>query len=465
VLAGHHTCEELETRWTASRDVAIAYYAAAGNSNPTQREIHDYAFSRQCWTYTPEAVNDNNYALCDGSVFQHGYAGGWWSGGWGTNYASYVGDSTGARNIGNTGSPTSGHYLMCYWSGTQCIQDWDTDAIQLDTAHEAYLPPECGYPTTAPDSTAYTQCAASGTYQTDIAFPAGSAAETCPSNADSNRLEPVPGPAPSSGGAYIVAPPPSPPAPPAPPPPPTAPPPSPPPPSYSIESVVNSPVMSAAACQQRVFGARYGEDVGTADECVRALASLGIASAGDPAMADSATAGLLYADGYRCYSNASAVFVWSAVVNPTPSRSYVCREGGTPVSGRRLTAQEMQGVQEAQEAHAPSPPSPPPWTSRRAYPPPPAPVATLSAWVDASGYMYSSTLHSQNHSFDSFHPSAEVRGHWEFTKTDVAYISHPICGMLCMVDDRVGHKTVYHGYDECRAKSLTMEFFLDDDRC
>jgi hypothetical protein len=58
-----------------------------------------------------------------------------------------------------------------------------------------------------------------------------------------------------------------------------------------------------------------------------------------------------------------------------------------------------------------------------------------------------------------------VRGHWEFTKTDVAYVRHPVCGTLCMVDDRVGHKAVYHGHDECRAKSLTMEFFLDDDRC
>jgi hypothetical protein len=283
---------------------------------------------------------------------------------------------------------------------------------------------------TAPDPTIYTQCAGSGTYQTDIAYPPGATVETCLSGR--NSLVVVVGSTPSPS--------------------------SPPQPSYSIESVVNSPVISADACQQRVLGGLYEEDVETAAECANALASLGIASAADPAMADSAAAGLLYADGYRCYSNSSNVFVWSAVVNPTPPRSYACREGGTPVyaatddgnGGRRLTAQ--------------APPRPA-WTSRRAYPPPPAPFATLSEWVDASGYMYSSALHAQNSSFLFFHPSVDVRGHWEFTKTDVAYVNHPVCGVLCMVDDRVGHSTVYHGYNECRAVALTMEFFLDDDRC
>ena len=427
---------------------AVAYYAGAGGvANPTQRQLHEYAFSRQCWTHTPEGASGS----CDGALYQHGYAGGWWSGGWGATSAAYIGDSTGARTVGNTGYTYSGHYGVCSWDGVQCVIDTVTATIQLDTVHPAYLPPECGYATAALDSSVHSTCAGSGTYQVDIAFPTGSAAETCPSDA-SNRIEPVP--APSSGGAYIIAPPPAPPAPPAAPPPPTAPPPSPPPPSYSIETVVNSPVPSAAACGQRVFGGVFQEDVESAAECLDALAFLGVASAGDPAMAGATG---LYADGHRCFSNSSNVFVWSAVVNPTPSRSYVCREGGTPVAptddgngGRRLAAQA---------------PPPPPWTSRRAYPPPPAPVATLSEWVDASGYMYSSTLHAQNRSVFAFHPSVEVRGHWEFTKTDVAYVSHPICGMLCMVDDRIGHKTVYHGYDECRAKSLTMEFFLDDDRC
>lgn len=206
---------------------------------------------------------------------------------------------------------------MCYWDDGQCKQDFETDIIQLDITHEAYLPPRCGFPTAAPDPMRYTQCAGSGTYRVDIAFPNGTAAEAC---------------------------------------------------TPETPETPETPVVPA----------------------------------------------------------------------------------GDGNGGRRLTAQA---------------PSPPPWTSRRAYPPAPAPVATLSAWVDASGYMYSSTLHAQNRSYAAFHPSVEVRGHSEFTTTDVAYVRHRVCGMLCMVDDRVGHNTVYHGYNECRAVSLAMEFFLDDDRC
>lgn len=135
-------------------------------------------------------------------------------------------------------------------------------------------------------------------------------------------------------------------------------------------------------------------------------------------------------------------------------------------SGARIAAASSVVIDLDSTAPKPPPPTPPVvWTARRAYPPPPAPVATLSAWVDASGYLYSATLHAQNHTFASFYPSAEVRGYWEFNKTDVAYVFHPVCGMLCMVDDLVGHKTLYHGYNECRAVSAAMEFFLDDDRC
>ena len=74
-------------------------------------------------------------------------------------------------------------------------------------------------------------------------------------------------------------------------------------------------------------------------------------------------------------------------------------------------------------------------------------------------------LHAQNRSFVTFHPSVEVRGHSEFTKTDVAYVSHPTCGVLCMVDDLVGRHTVRYGHDVCMSRSLAMEFYLDNDRC
>lgn len=418
---------------------AVAHY---GTSNPTQRQLHNYAFSRQCWTYTP-AAKAGDTASCNNAMYQHGYTGGWWSIAWATAVATYVGDS-GGGSTGNELLPTSGHYLKCYYDGNNCIQDWATDPIQLDFAHSAYLPPSCTFIKTDPDPTSFTQCAGSGPYRVDIAFPAGSAAEVCPANtAASSRIDVAPTP----GTVYLVAPPPSPPAPPAAPPPPSTPPPAPPPPYYSVEPVINSPVMSIAACRQRLLIGRFEQDVETAAECADALALLGIESGHDTEMANSTG---LYADGYRCYANGANVFVWSAIVNPMPSRSYVCREGGTPVSATNDDGNRRRMAE---------------WTSRRAYPPPPAPVATLSAWVDASGYFYSATLHAQNRTFASFYPSAEVRGHWEFTKTDVAYVFHPVCGMLCMVDDRVGHKTFYHGYNECRAVSAAMEFFLDDDRC
>ena len=171
------TCDTFSTRWTSS--ISRAATELVGNSNPSQRELHDYAFSRWCWQRTFAGQTD-----CESSLFQWGYLSDWWSGGYG-NAATY----TGSGSVGNEGAVQSGHYIVCSWSNGACYNSV-SDQVQLSTAHDAYLPPVCNYNIAAADPSQYTQCAATGAYRVDNEFPSAAAPESCPSSRRMSSLRP-----------------------------------------------------------------------------------------------------------------------------------------------------------------------------------------------------------------------------------------------------------------------------------
>ena len=442
--AALHTCSDFKTRWEARRDAAVAYYAGQGNSNPSQRQIHLWATSRQCWQYSIDGQTS-----CESGLAQWGHKGDWWSGCWSGGACTFTNAGTFLDEYGpGYENPEDGHFIMCSWKSGSCGNDFNTDMIQLNTAHSAYLAPYCNRPTAPLDPSSYTQCAADGPYRVDISFPAGSAAEVCPSSTEL-RLGVVPGP---SEVVYLVAPPPSMPSPPAHPPPP---PPSPPPPSYTVEIVVNDPVTSAPACRQKTSFSGYEEDVESAAECLDALGELGIASSADAAMASSAA---LYADGFRCYSNASSTFVWASISN-LPASAFVCRRGGTPVGASATSS---------------PPPSPPPYSSqRRALNSAPmsklAPVRANSP----GGYFYSTSMNAHVKTFDAFHRNVSVAGTGGVggvgatgrvvgvTRADVGLFFHQVCGTICVVDDALD-AVVYDAY-ACSGASFVVGNLHDAD--
>lgn len=432
-------CDEFKRRWDAS----IARARDDYNANPSYPygniELHTHAFSRQCWQYSHSGGSagvTDPWNSCEERIEQKGYTGNWWAYTWNdANSGSFRFDGpNGAATTSLDTWEISGWFSLCKWlsDGTTCAPANNAAVgsdyyVYLEPSHPSYFTPNQeatpaqSHPLDlSPPITDAAICPAQGTYSPVLTFPPNG---NQPASVE-NRLIATP--------AVVITPtsPPPPPVPPLPPPPPTSPPSPPnppPPPTYNVEIVVNNPVSSAAACLQTAGSAVHREDVETAQECSDAMSQVGF-----PVSSIHDTTGE-YSNGYRCHSNASSVFVWAVPPFPSASRPYMCRYGGPPASNRRKLA--FRG-----------------------------PVSRLSSWVDSGGYLYSSQLHAANATYNNFLRMVNVTGHPEFSRTDVAFIHHSLCGMICIVDDLI-ETWVYYGTERCMRLSEAMAFFLDDDRC
>jgi hypothetical protein len=434
-------CDEFKRRW----DLSIGWARDDYDNNPSYPygnfQLHNHAFSRQCWQYShasgPSGITDAKN-LCENRIQQSGYTSYWWTYTWNdANSGSYnfaSGTGSNAETIDTQTSTNAGWYTLCMFDGTICkpANTFGNDYwVFLEPTHPSYFPPNMDATpaqltplTSSPAIPEAAICPATGFYSPVLTYPLSG---NIPSDSENRMIE-------TPGVSITPVSPPSPLTPPTPPhvpPPPRAPPFSPPPPSppsYDLVSVLNDPVANFISCVQTRGANSYREDVETAEECAHALENVGLSSASDPIMQGA------YNDGYRCHVNASSVFVWKVPPLPSPSRFYVCRAGGPPVGRRRLsTAQRIS-------------------------------YGYLSSWVDAHGYFYSAQLHRSNTSYEQFVPAVQVYGSSEFTKTDVGYMRHKTCGLICVIDDRITSE-MYRDGQPCTHLSKALLFFLDDDRC
>jgi len=425
-------CDELKRRW----DISIARARDDYDNHPTypyaDAELHNYAFSRSCWQYSHNsAVNGavaNAYDECENRIEQKGYTSLWWTYSWeNANSAAYRFDGPNGAAL-NTWVE-QGYYSLCKMKadGKTCAPANDGAVgadyfVFLEPNHPSYFPPnQEEIDEVVPTAPEIAICKAQGAYSPVLTFPPNG---NQPSSSE-NRLIETP-----SVTITPVSPPP-PPAPPVLPPPPESPPtpPTPPPPPiYNVELILNDPVIAFAACLQTNSITPYREDVETLEECASAMNDLGMTSIPE--------LGGAYESGYRCHSNASGIFVWAVPPTPSPSRAYMCRYGGAPAPTRRKLS----------VAVSPSP--------------------RFSGWVDGKGYFYSSQLHAANASYEEFLPRINVTGTNEFWKTDIAFLMHPLCGRICVVDDRLHrYQYVYYKGEQCMPVREALSYFLDDDRC
>jgi hypothetical protein len=194
------TCEDFETQWNAAISGAAVHYCGAAQDNcaggplgrdPTLRELHNYAFSRQKWQHLP----DYGVGCVAGAMRQYGFGdrdwtseqtqadSRWWSGDEPTVYVHDSNSTTGwSRYFGPYGPYGVGRFIV--YTGAACDE---AAVVHLDGAHPYFLMVPYNYgvsvseaayvltdPPTDADLTAeptLTYCSASEPYATTLTVP------------------------------------------------------------------------------------------------------------------------------------------------------------------------------------------------------------------------------------------------------------------------------------------------------
>jgi hypothetical protein len=297
----------LQRRWQIAIDDAEA--AAPSNTyvDGTDRQsLHNYAFSRQCWTYSdldgPSGA-DSAKNLCTNNMEQYGFKSNWWqnvpSTEWNNaNILQYFGPPADPHSY--QGLIEFGRFRMCRWSSaTGCSPGSD---VYLTTTHPSFrFPGGLSNPQSVAPTGGQTICDPYGPYAPTLTFPATATSGSEGADGGDTML-----------GRITPADPPPPAAPPSPPA-------APPPPSHFVVFLDDTYRTTANSNTQPFCNRDKDRHVTTGAECFE---NVPVGNTRDTEMLTSPST---WHEGHRCALDRNGTWRWTNAAPASLYGIYLCR--------------------------------------------------------------------------------------------------------------------------------------------
>ena len=404
-VGDRNTCADFQRRWQLAIDDAEA--AASSNmyvDGTSRQSLHDYAFSRQCWTYSDTdgpGGADSAKNLCTNNMEQWGFKSNWWKNvpenEWlNTNIFQYEGrpSPTDIDSFVFMGDVLFGKFRMCKWIYNDDATPYGCQPgsdVYLSVTHSSFrFPGGEDNPETAAPTDGTTICDPDGTYAPTIAFPATATTDSEGADDGDTRL-----------GRITPTDPPPPVAPPAPPHPPA----SPETPEYIVAFLDGRYRDNVFSYTQPFCNQENDRHATTAIECYENVPG---GNARDPAML---TSPATWNEGYRCALDGNGTWKWTDAPIASLSGLYLCR-------------------------------------------------TTLA---DTNGYLYSAPVKNIRGFASTFHENVTIPFVRGVRSTDIAYVN-TLCGVFCAVDKALVGALTING-TSCSTVTTVMVAYSDPDFC